>query len=310
MKNNKVVVIGNGHVGSSYSFLMASESNTSIDEIAIISRHENVVKSCVEDLRHMLPFNNSTLKVKSGDYSDCEDADIIVFAASASMESVSKRSDLLEANHKIFKSIIAKIMENHFKGIFIIASNPVDTLSYITKEISGFPKEKVIGSGTIIDSARFQFKLSEIYNVSPSNIQAMVLGEHGDSQVPIWSKANIAGVPLKEKTSNVLEEITTYTKEVGTEILKSKGNTSYGIAKALTTITNAIIKDENTILTVSSYLSGEYGYDNLYSGVPTLINKYGAQKIIELPLDEKENQNLKYSFEILKKAQDEISKFR
>ncbi|MGZ9521605.1 L-lactate dehydrogenase, partial [Staphylococcus epidermidis] len=124
------------------------------------------------------------------------------------------------------------------------------------------------------------------------------------------SKANIAGVPLKEKTSNVLEEITTYTKEVGTEILKSKGNTSYGIAKALTTITNAIIKDENTILTVSSYLSGEYGYDNLYSGVPTLINKYGAQKIIELPLDEKENQNLKYSFEILKKAQDEISKFR
>lgn len=310
IKKKKVVVIGNGNVGSSYAFLMVSESN--IDQIAIISRRYELVNSNVEDLSHMTAFMKSSVKVKVGDYTDCSDADIILIAASASMKSVNKRSELLDANAKIFNSIIKKALANNFQGIFIIASNPVDTLSYFTKKLSGFPKEKVIGSGTIIDSARFKFKLSEIYNVSPTEIQAMVIGEHGDSQVPLWSKANISGLMLNNLISEKyqhLEDITTYTREVGNEIMKGKGNTSYGIAKALVEITNAIINNESTILTVSSLLEGEYGYHDVYSGAPTLINENGAQKIIDLPLNETESENLKSSISNLKKSQSKISSF-
>ncbi|MCG3399698.1 L-lactate dehydrogenase [Staphylococcus massiliensis] len=310
-KSKKVVLVGNGAVGSSYAFAMVNQGVA--DEFVIIDLNKEKVLGDVMDLNHGAPYGMSPVKVKAGDYKDCQDADLVVICAGVAQKPGETRLQLVEKNTKIFKSIVSEIMASGFDGIFLIATNPVDVLSYVTLKTSGLPKERVIGSGTILDTARFKYLLSETFNVSPSSIHAQIIGEHGDSELPVWSNANIAGQPLYDilkndpEKSQLIDEIFVKTRDAAYDIIKAKGATYYGVAMGLMHITKAILRNQNHVLTVSSYLEGEYGEEDVYVGVPTVVNKNGARNIIEVPLNEKETEQFNHSVSVLKEIQDSVS---
>ena len=210
---------------------------------------------------------------------------------------------------KIFKSIVTEIMDSGFDGIFLIATNPVDILTYATMKFSGLPKERVIGSGTILDTARFRYLLSEEFDVAPQSVHANIIGEHGDSELPVWSHANIAGKPLRsiiekdETRKHRVEEIFVQTRDAAYEIIEAKGATYYGVAMGLMRITKAILNNQDVVLTVSAYLEGEYGHEGVYIGVPALINRSGIREVIEMPLDEEEKSLFDNSVKVLKDIQ-------
>lgn len=309
-KSNKVVLVGNGAVGASYAFTMVSQGI--VDELLIIDINEDKVRGDVLDLNHGAPYAMSPVKVKQGKYEDCGDADLIVICAGAPQKVGETRLDLVEKNAKIYKGIITSIMDSGFEGIFLIAANPVDILTYITLKYSGLPKHKVIGSGTILDTARFKHLLSEAFDVAPSSVHANIIGEHGDSEVPVWSSATIAGVPLYEELKNdpekshLIEDIYVQTRDAAYDIIKAKGATYYGVAMGLMHISKAILRNQNVVLTVSSYLEGEYGHEGVYTGVPTVINGEGAVRIIETPLNDEETEKFARSVKVLKDMQASI----
>ncbi len=309
-KGNKVVLIGDGAVGSSYAFAVVAQGLA--DELVIIDLDEAKVKGDVADLNHSAPYGNSPVKVKAGSYEDCSNADLIVITAGAAQKPGETRLDLVEKNTKIFKDIVTKIMSTGFNGIFLIATNPVDVLSYVTQKVSGLPKAQVIGSGTILDTARFKFELAQEFGVSPWSVDAQIIGEHGDSELAIWSQANIAGQPLynllndNPDKQHRIDEIFTNTRDAAYEIIQSKGATYYGIAMGLVRITQAILKNQNVVLPVSSYLEGEYKQDDVYIGVPTLINRNGAVKVYETQLNSEESEKFENSAIILKDMQNKI----
>ncbi|NEU32868.1 L-lactate dehydrogenase, partial [bacterium LRH843] len=187
--------MGNGAVGSSYAFSLVNQSI--VDELVIIDLDTEKVRGDVMDLKHATPYSPTTVRVKAGEYSDCHDADLVVICAGAAQKPGETRLDLVSKNLKIFKSIVGEVMASKFDGIFLVATNPVDILAYATWKFSGLPKERVIGSGTILDSARFRLLLSEAFDVAPRSVDAQIIGEHGDTELPVWSHANIAGQPLK-----------------------------------------------------------------------------------------------------------------
>ncbi|AVQ33306.1 L-lactate dehydrogenase [Staphylococcus muscae] len=308
---NKVVLVGNGAVGASYAYTMVSQGVA--DELVIIDINEDKVLGDVLDLNHGAPYAMSPVKVKAGQYSDCGDADLIVICAGAPQKVGETRLDLVEKNAKIYKGIITPIMESGFDGIFLVAANPVDVLTYVTLKYSGLPKHKVIGSGTILDTARFKHLLSEVFDVAPTSVHANIIGEHGDSEVPVWSSATIAGQPLYDLLKNdpekehLIEDIYVNTRDAAYDIIKAKGATYYGVAMGLMHISKAILRNQNAVLTVSSYLEGEYGVDGVYTGVPTVVNGDGAVRIIETPLNEDEQAKFEKSSKILKDMQDSIS---
>ena len=309
-KGNKVVLIGDGAVGSSYAFAVVAQGLA--DELVIIDLDEAKVKGDVADLNHSAPYGDSPVKVKAGSYEDCGNADLIVITAGAAQKPGETRLDLVEKNTKIFKDIVTKIMSTGFNGIFLIATNPVDVLSYVTQKVSGLPKAQVIGSGTILDTARFKFELAQEFGVSPWSVDAQIIGEHGDSELAIWSQANIAGQPLynllndNPDKQHRIDEIFTNTRDAAYEIIQSKGATYYGIAMGLVRITQAILKNQNVVLPVSSYLEGEYKQDDVYIGVPTLINRNGAVKVYETQLNSEESEKFENSAIILKDMQNKI----
>lgn len=309
-KGNKVVLIGDGAVGSSYAFAVVAQGLA--DELVIIDLDEAKVKGDVADLNHSAPYGDSPVKVKAGSYEDCSNADLIVITAGAAQKPGETRLDLVEKNTKIFKDIVTKIMRTGFNGIFLIATNPVDVLSYVTQKVSGLPKAQVIGSGTILDTARFKFELAQEFGVSPWSVDAQIIGEHGDSELAIWSQANIAGQPLynllndNPAKQHRIDEIFTNTRDAAYEIIQSKGATYYGIAMGLVRITQAILKNQNVVLPVSSYLEGEYKQEDVYIGVPTLINRNGAVKVYETQLNSEESEKFENSAIILKDMQNKI----
>ncbi|MFW0759579.1 L-lactate dehydrogenase [Staphylococcus cohnii] len=309
-KGNKVVLIGDGAVGSSYAFALVAQGLA--DELVIIDLDEAKVKGDVADLNHSAPYGDSPVKVKAGNYEDCGNADLIVITAGAAQKPGETRLDLVEKNTKIFKGIVTKIMNTGFNGIFLIATNPVDVLSYVTQKVSGLPKSQVIGSGTILDTARFKFELAQEFGVSPWSVDAQIIGEHGDSELAVWSQANIAGQPiyhaLKDNPDKQhrIDEIFTNTRDAAYDIIQSKGATYYGIAMGLVRITQAILKNQNVVLPVSSYLEGEYNQNDIYIGVPTLINRNGAIKVYETQLNSEESEKFENSAIILKDMQNKI----
>ena len=224
-KGKKVVLVGNGAVGSSYAFSMINQGIC--DEFVIIDLDKKKVIGDVMDLNHGTVYGPSPIKVKSGDYKDCHDADLVVICAGAAQKPGETRLDLVAKNMKIFKSIVTEIMESGFDGIFLIATNPVDVLTYATMKFSGLPKERVIGSGTILDTARFRYLLSEEFDVAPQSVHANIIGEHGDSELPVWSHANIAGKPLRsiiekdESRKHRVEEIFVQTRDAAYEIIEA-----------------------------------------------------------------------------------------
>lgn len=307
MPQHKIVLIGSGHVGSAFAHLVVSHGL--VDKLAIIDIDQAKAEADVMDLNHATPFSPRATQVYVGDYSDCSDADIVVICASAKLAKGETRLKLLEDNVQQFIPMIKQVIAHGFDGHFVLPSNPVDIMSYVVKQLSNFPKNKVIGSGTILDSSRFEYLIAQEFNIAPQQVYAPVIGEHGDSQVAVWSHATIAGESVQShlsQTDNVEERmsfITEKTKNIGYDIYQRKGTTCFGIASGLLTIISAILFNEQKILNVSSFVEGEYNLSNLYLGTPTLINANGAEKVIELQLTEEESQQLEQSAHTLRTYQ-------
>ena len=282
---NKIVIIGCGNVGMSYAYALINQT-CNIDELVLIDQNIDKANGEAMDLNHSIPYSPNNIIVKSGDYSECADATIVMIAAGANQNVGETRLDLIHKNTEIFKNIIDKVMATGFNSIFLIATNPVDAMSYITYKYSHLPASQIIGTGTSLDTARLRYILSRRFEILPQNVHAYVLGEHGDSEFVAWSSAMIGSVKIdsllsqKEK-NNISKEV----RESAYEIIKKKGNTSYGIGMCLLRITNAILNDENAILTVSAF------DHNVYISSPCIINKKGIKRRLKIELTEEE-QNL------------------
>ena len=308
---NRVVLVGTGFVGSSYAFAMLNQGIA--EEFVLIDLNKDKAEGDAMDLNHGTPFAPNRTKIWCGDYSDCKDADIVVLTAGANQKPGETRLDLVEKNMKIFKSIVGEIMANGFNGIFLVAANPVDILTYATWKFSGLPKHRVLGSGTILDTARFRFMLSDYFEVDPRNVHAYIIGEHGDTELPVWSHANVGGKNISELIKNKseqsmedLDKIFINVRDAAYEIINRKGATFYGIAMGLVRITKAILQNENSILTVSTFLDGEYGEEDVYVGVPAIVNREGVSDILELKLSEDEQEKFSHSVKVLKETMNPI----
>jgi L-lactate dehydrogenase len=309
MKNhvNRVALIGTGFVGSSYAFALLNQGVT--EELVMIDLNKEKSEGDAMDLNHGLPFAPSRTKIWFGDYKDCKQADIVVICAGANQKPGETRLDLVEKNTKIFKEIVDQVMSQGFDGIFLVATNPVDILTYAVWKFSGLPKERVIGSGTILDTARFRFLLGEYFDVDTRNVHAYIIGEHGDTELPVWSHADIAGRPISEwmkkkpdSEQQHLNELFLNVRDAAYHIIQRKGATYYGIAMGLVRLTKAILQNENSVLTVSAYLDGEYGHNDIYIGVPAVVNRNGIRGIVELKLNEDESEKFSNSVNVLRKT--------
>lgn len=304
MKDSKIILIGTGAVGSSFAY--ASTLLGVGRELGIIDINEDKVEGEVMDLTDAISFTKPK-NIYKADYSDCKDAEVVVITAGAAQKEGETRLDLVDKNLSIFKDMIGKVVKSGFDGIFLVASNPVDILTYATWKYSGFPASKVIGTGTTLDSSRFKKEIAGLIGIDPRSVEAFIMGEHGDTEFPVWSHTNIGGLPIYEwvKNQSELDEkalLDTFekSKNAAYEIIKKKGATFYGIGMALTALVRAIIDDENSVYSTSSYLKGEYGLDDIYLGVPTIIGKDGAKWVIEVPLTDIEKENMDKSAQTLK----------
>lgn len=304
--NKKVVIIGTGFVGMSCAYALLNQNTC--DELVLIDINEEKAKGEAMDLNHSLAFSPAEMRIYSGNYSDCRDADIIVIAAGVNQKEGESRIDLLKRNGKVFKSIIQPVIDSGFDGIFLIATNPVDIMTYITKELSGFDKSKVIGTGTSLDTARLRYLLGHFLDISPKNIHAYVMGEHGDSEMIPWSQATAGTKPILSicKDENSLKKIADDVKFAAGEIIKAKNATYYGIGMALVRIIKAILNNENSIITVSAYLDGEFGFHDIYAGVPSVINRSGFREIVEVKFTDAERKQFEDSCNFLKKTTQDI----
>ena len=289
---NKVVLIGAGDVGVAYAYALVNQSI--VDHLAIIDIDERKLEGNVMDLNHGVVWSPQRTRVTKGTYADCADADMVVICAGAAQKPGETRLDLVDKNVKIMNSIVADVIANDFDGIFLVASNPVDILTYAVWKASGFDHKRVIGSGTILDSARFRYMLGELEGVAPKSVHAYIIGEHGDSELPAVSTANVAGVPLSQKLekdpeyAERIEKIFEETRDAAYSIIDAKGSTSYGIGMGLARITAAIIQNQDVALPVSAYLQGEYGVEDLYIGTAAIVNRTGIVRPVELQLNEHE----------------------
>ena len=304
-KINRVVLVGTGAVGCSYAYSLINQGIA--EELVLIDVNEAKAEGEAMDLNHGMPFAPSPIKVWNGSYQDCESADLVVITAGLAQKPGETRLDLVEKNTKIFKQIVKNIMESGFDGIFLVATNPVDILTHVTWKESGLPKERVIGSGTVLDTARLQFELGQYFNVDTRNVQAYIIGEHGDTELPVWSHATIGIKKLEdyfeennELKNEVLEKIHVNVRDAAYHIIQRKGATYYAIGMSLARITKAILNNENCILPVSAYLEGEYGHNDVYIGVPAVVNRGGIREIIEIKLNEKEQEQFNHSVNVLK----------
>uniref|UniRef100_UPI003F59001E L-lactate dehydrogenase n=1 Tax=Levilactobacillus yonginensis TaxID=1054041 RepID=UPI003F59001E len=303
--HQKVVLVGDGAVGSSYAYSMMNQGLA--EEFVIVDVIKERTEGDALDLEDAQVFT-APKKVYSGDYSDCSDADVVVITAGAPQKPGETRLDLVNKNLKILSSIVKPVVDSGFDGIFVVAANPVDVLTYATWKFSGFPKEKVIGSGTSLDTSRLRVALAKKLNVDPRNVDAYIMGEHGDSEFAAYSAATVGSKPFlkfaEEKgiTQDDLDKIEDQTRNKAYEIINRKGATFYGVATCLMRITKAILRDENAVLPIGAALNGEYGLDDIFIGTPAVINAQGLASVIEVPLSDKELAAMKSSAETLKKV--------
>lgn len=311
--HQKIILIGNGAVGSSYAYALINQNIG--QELGIIDVNRDKAEGDVMDLSSALAFT-APKKLYVADYADCHDADLIVFTAGASQKPGETRLDLTEKNLRITKNVVEKVMASGFDGIFLVATNPVDILTYAVYKLSGLPSHKVIGSGTSLDSARFRQKIAELLDVDVRNVHGYIIGEHGDTEFPVWSHANVAGLQINEwveynpeTDEEALVDIFFSVRDAAYEIIKKKGATFYGIGVSLARITRAILNDENAVLPLSVYLEGEYGENDVYIGTPAIINRQGVKQIVEIPLNDSEKEKMEHSAETIRThLQDVLSK--
>jgi L-lactate dehydrogenase len=302
---NKVVLVGTGAVGSSYAYSLMNQGLS--DELVLVDINKEKAQGDVMDLDHGIVYAPSSMTIRYGTYEDCRDAAIVVICAGAAQKPGETRLDLVHKNVKIFQSIVGEIMESGFDGIFIVATNPVDILAYATWKFSGLPKERVIGSGTVLDTARFRNLLGKEFGTAPTSVHGYIIGEHGDSQLPVWSSANISGTPVAPKISDERkDEIAQQVRDAAYHIIEMKGATYYGIAMGLARITKAILRNEQVVLPVGTLLEGEYGVNDVYIGVPAVLDRKGVRNVIELSLNEREQEKFAASVQGLKDIQHQI----
>lgn len=292
----KITVIGAGFVGSTTAYTLMISGLVS--ELVLIDVNKEKAEGEIMDLSHGMPFVRP-VRMYHGEYSDCAGSDIIIITAGANQKPGETRIDLVHKNTAIFKSIINEIKKYNTDCILLVVTNPVDVLTYVTLKISGFPKEKVIGSGTVLDTARFRFLLGEHVGIDTRNVHAYIIGEHGDSEVAAWSLTNIAGIPMNRycddcrRCNGMLSKYDIYNevKNAAYEIIKRKGATYYAVALAVRRIVEAIVRDENSILTVSSLMEGYYGLNDVCLSLPAVVNRTGISRVLDVPLDTKETES-------------------
>lgn len=315
MKNGdlkKVALVGTGFVGMSFAYALLNSGEC--DQLVLIDVNKEKAKGEAMDLNHGLPFAKRNMLIYAGEYSDCHDADIVVIAAGVAQKDGEGRIALLKRNYEVFKSIIEPIVQSGFDGIFLVATNPVDIMTKITLELSGFDPSHVIGSGTTLDTARLRYLLGDYFSIDPRNVHAYVIGEHGDSEIVPWSQAYITTKKVHDivDSSNgkfTFDDLYKLSKDVtgaAQEIIKAKNATYYGIGMALVRIVRAIFGDEKSALTVSVMLNGQYGLNDVYAGLPAIIGRNGIEDIIVLDLKENERTAFIKSCEFLKQTAKEI----
>ncbi|MCI9523919.1 MAG: L-lactate dehydrogenase [Erysipelotrichaceae bacterium] len=304
LEKRKLVLVGTGFVGMSFAYTLLTTPG--IDKLVLVDIDYEKTVGEEMDLAHGLPYAPSKMSIKAGTYADCKDADIVLVTAGAAQKPNQTRLELTVINAKIMKSITEQIKESGFDGILIIASNPVDIMSYVAWKVSGLPKEKVIGSGTLLDTARLRYLMSEYLDISTKNIHAYIMGEHGDSSFVPWTNCYVGCKHLlelldeKDKDLSDLLDIYKQVQQAAYEIIERKKATYYGIGLSLNRLVQAIIKDEHAILTVSAYQDGQYGQSGLYIGVPAIVTANGIKEIISLPLNEVDQGKFDQSCETLK----------
>lgn len=314
MKKGKVVLVGTGFVGMSMAYSMLNRGG--VNELILIDIDKDKTIGEEMDLSHGLSFAPQKMVIKAGNYEDCKDAQIVVITAGVAQKPGQTRLELAEINTKIMKQITQSIMDSGFNGIIVVASNPVDLMTYVVSKVSGLPKNQVLGSGTVLDTARLRYLLGDYLKISSKNIHAYIMGEHGDSSFVPWEHAYVGCKRIKDVMKDnkhpitTLEDIHKGVVNAAYDIINKKKATYYGIGMGLNRIVRAILDNENSILTVSTYLKdGEYGQDDIFIGVPAIVNGKGVRELVSLKLDEKEQAKLDESCKILKQMRkDSIDK--
>lgn len=307
----KIAIIGCGFVGAACAFALMQSGMFS--EMVLIDVDKSRAEGEAMDISHGIPFAKPS-KIYAGDYDDLKDAAIVVITAGANQKPDETRLDLVHKNVKIFQSIIPRIAALDYQGILLIVSNPVDILTYVAAKLSGFTENRVIGSGTVLDTARLKRAVSEHLTVDSRSVHAFIIGEHGDSEIAAWSGANISGIPLNdfcelrghyrhlEQTARIAEEV----KNSAYEIIEKKQATYYGIAMSVRRICEVILRDEKSILPVSSIMYGEYGISNVALSMPAIVGKNGVETKVPIPLSKDELHHLQKSASMLRNVMDDI----
>lgn len=300
----RIAVVGAGNVGATFAYSLVLSGLAS--EIVLIDADAARAEGQAMDLDHAVPFNKP-VRVWAGSYEDCKGALVTMVSAGASQKAGETRLDLLKRNVAVFRSVIGEIATVNPEGIILVATNPVDVLTYAAYKLSGLSRRRVFGSGTILDTARFRTLLANHFDVDPRSLHAHIIGEHGDSEVPVWSLANIAGVRLAELSgegwpkyeAKVMEDIFRKTRDAAYQIIERKGATYYAVASGLLRIVEAIVRDQSTVLSTTSLLTGQYGLSDVCLSLPTVINRRGVARVLELDLDVSEVEKLSQSAAIL-----------
>ncbi|MDG0789857.1 L-lactate dehydrogenase [Cohnella ginsengisoli] len=288
MKKTRIVVIGAGAVGSTTAYTLMLRNR--VDELVLIDANHKKAVGDALDMNHGMPFLGGG-DLWAGSYEDCKDADIIVITAGAAQREGESRVDLLKRNAVIIDSIVEEVLKYNTSGILLIASNPVDIMSYITWKKSGWPVERIIGSGTLLDSARFRYLIGEKLKIDPRSVHGHIVGEHGDSELPLWSLANVAGAELSLSDADK-EEVFANTRDAAYQIISAKGATYYAIALALDRICTAILRDEGAVLNVSTLLHDYHGVSDVFLGVPCVVDRQGVREIIDIKISDFERELL------------------
>lgn len=301
----RVAVVGTGNVGATFAYHLLISGLAA--EIVLIDANREKAEGEAMDLNHAVPLAQ-TARVWVGDYKDCAGASVTVITAGAAQKPGETRLDLANRNVNIFRQIVPQVVENNPNGIILVATNPVDVLAYATWKISGLPKERVLGSGTILDTARFRFMLSQYFGVDPRSVHAYIIGEHGDSEVPVWSLANIAGMRFPVFCQNMgvgcdqeaLNKIFEQTRDAAYHIIERKGATFYAVATGIVRIVEAILRDQSTVLSVSSLIENYYDINDVFLSLPTVVDQGGVERILRLQLSDQEVRGLRNSARLLK----------
>ena len=307
----KAAIIGCGFVGTSIAFSLVQKGIFS--ELILIDANEKKAEGEAMDLSHGLPFTKP-MEIKAGGYEDIADCAMIIVTAGANQKPGETRLDLVHKNVEIYKSIIPKIVEKNQEATLLIVSNPVDIMTYVALKLSGYPSHKVIGSGTVLDTARLKYLLSRHLDVDSRSIHAFIIGEHGDSELAVWSAANVSGIPLNHFCElrgyfdhmESMDRIYQSVRDSAYEIIEKKGATYYGVAMAVCRIAESVIRNEHSIMPISVYLDGLYGLHDICLSIPTVVGQEGAEKVLDIPLDLMEMGKLVYSAEELKKIIGEL----